>query len=151
MKFAKFLRIPFLQNTSGRLLLKLLHLLEIPLYLSLPLTSRIHSSSQFPLLIPQSIGPGLYGVLLYIVIIGVIVVLYIPPSVLLLVVVTVVGIAVVISPFVVVSTVDMVIDVATLVPPFVVASAVVIETNGVELLPPAVVLSAVVITVVVGV
>ena len=109
----------------------------------------MHSSSQFPLLISQSIGPGLYVVLLYIEVIGVTVVLYIPPSVVLLVFVTVIGIAVVISPSVVVSMVGIVIDGVTLVPPFVVASETngVTETNGVELPPPSVVLSAVVTTV----
>lgn len=93
----------------------------------------------------QSIGPGLYGVLLYIVITGVAVELFIPSSTVAPAVVTVVDGP--ISPYVVVSTVGIVNDVVVFVPLFVVVSAVAIETNGGELPPPDVVLLAAVITI----
>ena len=114
-------------------------------YLSFPLAPRIHSSSQLPLLMSQSIGPGLRDILLFIVIIGVDVVIFISPSAVVPVVVTNVDVAEVIFPFTVASVVGTVIDIVALVPLSVVVSAVVIEANVVKLLLPAVVIFAAVI------
>lgn len=93
----------------------------------------------------QSIGPGLYGVLLYVVINGIAVELFIPSSTVATAVVNIVDGP--ISPYVVVSAVGIVNDVVAFVPLSVVVSAVTIETNGGELPPPDVVLLAAVITI----
>ena len=95
----------------------------------------------------QLIGPGLYGVLLYIVIIGVAADLFIPSSAVALDVVTIVDVPTVISSSLVLSVVGIVIDVVTLVTLSVLVSAVVTETNGGELPPPAVVLLVAVLTI----
>ena len=107
----------------------------------------MQSSSQLPLLMSQSIIPGLYGVLLYIVIIGVAVDLFIPSSAVVPDVATIVDVDTVISPSVLVSVVRIVINIVALVPLSVVVSAVVVETDGVELPPTAAVAFAAVITV----
>ena len=95
----------------------------------------------------QSIAPGLYGVLLFIVITGVAVELFIPSSTVAPAVVTIVDGPTVVSPSVVVSAVGIVNDVVALVPLSVVVSAVAIETNSGKLPPPAVVLLAAVIAI----
>ena len=95
----------------------------------------------------QSIIPGLYGVLLYIVIIGVAVVLFIPSSAVVPEVVTIADVAEVISSSVVVFLAGTVIDIVALAPVSVVVFAVGTESNGIELPPPAVVVFAIVITV----
>lgn len=93
----------------------------------------------------QSTGPGLYWfVLLYIVIFGLDVVLFMASPAVVPVVVTIADVAEVVSPSVVVSVVG--IDVVALASLYVVVSAVVIENNVAELPPTAVVLFAVAIT-----
>ena len=93
----------------------------------------------------QSTGPGLYWfVLLYIVIFGLDVVLFMASPAVVPVVVTIADVAEVVSPSVVVSVIG--IDVVALASLYVVVSSVVIENNVVELPPTAVVLFAVAIT-----